>query len=88
MLAANDKLEDGRLGDAEKVTVYLFPDGEQYEFLPDFKSDDYRKVEVKVCRTCGEVPYLEEACYNFLGTTYNATCECGTFPFLVAADKT
>ena len=78
MLMGNDKLEC-----TEKVTVYLFPDGEQYEFLPEFKSDDYREVEVPICRTCGEVPYLEEVHFNLLGITHNASCECGTFPFMV-----
>lgn len=52
-------------------TVYVYPDGEQYDEPPSWKSDDYEVRETALCETCDtelEIHYGEPF----------ASCECGT----------
>jgi hypothetical protein len=51
--------------------VYVYPDGEQYEEPPLYKSDDYEVRRTALCTTCDsefEIHYAESF----------ASCECGT----------
>ena len=55
-----------------KVRVYVYPDDEQYEEPPEWKSDDYEVRWLEVCKTCGETPEVE----------YNSdfmSCDCGAW---------
>ena len=55
----------------ELTEVYVYPDGEQYDTPPTWKSDDYQKRETMLC----------EKCDNELQVHYGepyASCECGT----------
>lgn len=52
-------------------TVYVYPDGENYDGPPDWKSDDFIIRKSTNCNVCGYTLYL----------SYDepfATCECGT----------
>lgn len=52
-------------------TIYAYPDGEQYDEPPAWKSDDYETRETMLCETCDadlEVHYSEPF----------ASCKCGT----------
>lgn len=53
------------------VEVYVYPDGEQYEQPPSWKSDDYEVRKTELCVKCD----------NILTIHYSephASCECGT----------
>ena len=52
------------------IDVCVYPDGEQYEEAPSWKSDDYEQRKTILCVTCDEVleiVYLEPF----------ANCKCG-----------
>lgn len=51
------------------MKVCIYPDGEQYEEPPHWKSDDYEVREVEVCITCEEPIEME---YQ----TPTPTCKC------------
>ena len=44
--------------DMNFYNVYVYPDGEQYDTPPDWKSDDYEVRQTTVCNTCEEEIYL------------------------------
>lgn len=53
------------------LTVYVYPDGENYSEPPSWKSDDYEVRSTDVCDKCNEQLHI----------SYNepfATCNCGT----------
>ena len=55
----------------ERYKVYVYPDGEQYEEPPSWKSDDYETRETALCATCDEELQIE-------GGKPFASCPCGT----------
>lgn len=57
--------------DKETYSVCVYPDGEQYEEAPSWKSDDYEVRQTTHCNTCDAeltVHYAEPF----------ASCSCGT----------
>lgn len=41
------------------MKVYVYPDNEQYENPPSWKSDDYEVRETELCQTCDTVLEIE-----------------------------
>ena len=42
------------MSDEYFYTVYVYPDGEQYDTPPEWKSDDYEVRQTTLCNTCEE----------------------------------
>lgn len=55
----------------EMKTVYVYPDGEQYDEPPSWKSDDYEVRQTDLCTSC------DTELEPHYGEPF-ASCECGT----------
>ena len=53
------------------IKVYVYPDGEQYEYPPEWKSDDFVVRMTELCEKCDEILELDYS-------EPLAHCRCGT----------
>ena len=53
------------------IDICVYPDGEQYEEPPSWKSDDYEKRKTALCNRCDSILIVE-----YMAPF--AHCECGT----------
>ena len=59
------------MNEEDLITVYVYPDGENYEEPPSWKSDDYFIRQTSICTVCDTVLDLEyEGPFG--------SCKCGT----------
>lgn len=58
-------------GISDLKRVYVYPDGEQFDVTPDWKSDDYEVRQTALCYRCDEE-------LQVIYGMDSATCKCGT----------